>query len=231
MRTSRNPFFRVRATRGEEGSALMFALLALVFLTIIGLSLAVVTETEMMIGNNEQIAQETFYAAEAGVAAAISRLMITNSLDQDYFFIPVKNDDDDVTLGDKTLGYVVDFTDIYPVAWEDAPWTKANADDKYLSVFFRMDVRARRMAWDTTDKGPDCEAEIDTTLTPTSSSGDDPFDQIQAEKHLTLGFFASPLDGLNPDNMFKTIEKPDTFGCSAEKTDEQYVQDSDFGTT
>jgi hypothetical protein len=208
----------------------MFALLALVFLTIIGLSLAVVTETEMMIGNNEQIAQETFYAAEAGVAASISRLMITNSLGRDYFFIPAKDGDNDITLGDKTLGYVVDFTSIYPVAWEDAPWTKANADEKYLSVFFRMDVRARRMAWDTIDKGPDCEAEIDTALTPSSTSGEDPFDKIQAEKHLTLGFFVSPLDGLNPDNMFDALLKPDTFGCSAELDNTEYEQDESFGT-
>ena len=216
--------------RREEGSALMFALLALVFLTIIGLSLAVVTETEMMIGSNEQISQETFYAAEAGVAAAISRLMITNSLEEDYFFIPVKNGNTDVTVGDKTLGYVVDFTDIYPVAWEPAPWTKANADSEYLSVFFRMDVRARRMAWDTVDKGPDCEAQADPLLTPSSSSGSDPFAQIQGEKQLSLGFFVSPMDGLNPANMFDTIKKPDTFGCGPEKADDDYIQDNTFGS-
>ena len=217
--------------RREEGSALMFALLALVFLTIIGLSLAVVTETEMMIGTNEQIAQETFYAAEAGVAAAISRLMVSNALDRDYFYVPVKDaEGNDVTLGTKSLGYLVDFTDIYPVAWEPAPWTKANAEENYLSVFFRMDVRARRMAWDTVDEGPDCQAQIDPTLTPSSSSGTDPFDNIQAEKELTVGFFATPLDGLNPDNMTASLFKPDTFGCGAEKDNTYYVQDADYGT-
>ena len=204
------------SSRREEGSALMFALLALVFLTIIGLSLAVVTETEMMIGSNEQISQETFYAAEAGIAAAISRLMITNSLQGDYFFIPVKDGDDNVTVGSKTLGYVVDFTDIYPIASDTAPWTKANGETEYLSVFFHVDVRARRMAWDTADSGPDCEAEKDPILTPSSSSGDDPFSQIQAEKRLSLGFFVSPMDGLSSTTMLDAVDKSGTYGCSAE---------------
>lgn len=199
------------SSRPEEGSALMFALLALVFLTIIGLSLAVVTETEMMIGSNEQIAQETFYAAEAGIAAAVSRLMVTNSMAGDYFFVPVRNGDNNLTVGDKTLGYVVDFTDIYPISWADAPWTKANSG--YLSVFFHVDVRARRMAWDTLDSGPDCESQIEGTAY-TSSSGDNPFDQIQAEKQLNLGFFVSPTKGLSPDTMLASVKAPEDFGCA-----------------
>jgi hypothetical protein len=202
------------SSRREEGSALMFALLALVFLTVIGLSLAVVTETEMMIGSNEQISQETFYAAEAGIAAAISRLMITNSMTSDYFFIPVKDGENNVTVGAKTLGYVVDFNSIYPVAWEPAPWSKANGDDPLLSVFFHLDVRARRMAWDTVDPGPDCQGLINPGSTPSSSSGDNPFSQIQAEKRLSLGFFASPLKGLNPSTMYSAFDKPDIYGCS-----------------
>lgn len=210
--------------RREEGSALMFALLALVFLTIIGLSLAVVTETEMMIGTNDRVSRETFYAAEAGIGAAISRLMVTNSLEGDYFFIPVKDGDTDMTLGTKTLGYVVDFTAMYPVAWDFAPWTKADAESDYLSVFYRMEIRARRMAWDTLDQGPDCASQIDPGLTPSSSSGDNPFDLIQAEKRLSLGFFVSPVSL----EIFPP-ERPDRFGCSAPEDDNSYVQDGSYG--
>lgn len=77
--TTSHPVRKHRARR-EGGSALLFALLAMVFLTVIGLSLAVATETEMMIGTNEQISQETFFAAEAGVATAIAQLLINDDV-------------------------------------------------------------------------------------------------------------------------------------------------------
>ena len=40
---------------------------------VIGLSLAVTTQTELQIGTNEQIATRVFYAADAGLEVAVSR--------------------------------------------------------------------------------------------------------------------------------------------------------------
>lgn len=63
---------------GEEGSAYLIALLVLVLLTVIGLSLAFVTQTEMEIGANERVIQRIFYAADGGIAIATARVLVTS---------------------------------------------------------------------------------------------------------------------------------------------------------
>lgn len=72
MRTSSS---RQRTTTSERGSAYIVALLALLVLTIGGLSVALVTQTEMQIGVNERVLQRSFYSAESGLALASSYLL------------------------------------------------------------------------------------------------------------------------------------------------------------
>ena len=67
-----------RDPRGQEGSAYLIALLVLFLLSVIGLSLAFVTQTEMEIGSNERIIQRIFYAADGGVAIATAKVLVTN---------------------------------------------------------------------------------------------------------------------------------------------------------
>lgn len=68
----------VRRRSGEEGSAYVIALLVLVVLTIAGLSLVFVTQTEMEIGANERTVQRTLYEADSGIAIATARVLVTN---------------------------------------------------------------------------------------------------------------------------------------------------------
>ncbi len=211
-----------KRVRNDQGSALLLALLAMVFLTVIGLSLAVVTETEMLIGTNEQIAQETFFAAEAGVATAVSQLLVTNDLVSRYFAIEAHHGDAVRTVGDRTLGYSVDFTDVYPVAYDVAPYTSANegSSEPHFTGFFYTRVRARRMAWPGTV--PDCQSEIDRD--PDVAPVHDYFETVQAEKVLTLGFYVSPLPDLGGQALWDSFTMPDTFGCAPRKDKADYVQ-------
>jgi Tfp pilus assembly protein PilX len=62
----------------QQGSAYVITLLALVVLTILALSLTLITQSEMQIGANERIVQRVFYAADAGIAASVSRALVTN---------------------------------------------------------------------------------------------------------------------------------------------------------
>jgi hypothetical protein len=57
--------------RGEAGSAYIIALLVLVVLTIIGLGLTLVTQSEVQIGANERTANRSFYASDSGHSLAI----------------------------------------------------------------------------------------------------------------------------------------------------------------
>ena len=64
-----------RRRGGEEGSAYLIALLVLVVLTLFGLSLTLITQTEILIGANDRIVEKTFYAAESGLDLSISRAL------------------------------------------------------------------------------------------------------------------------------------------------------------
>jgi len=61
-----------RVHRRERGSAFVVALLVLLVLTIAGLALTLMTQTEVRIGANERAANRTFYASDSGVNVASS---------------------------------------------------------------------------------------------------------------------------------------------------------------
>jgi hypothetical protein len=59
----------------ESGSAYIVALMALLVLTIGGLSVALLSQTEMQVGANERLAERAFYAAESGLNVATSYIL------------------------------------------------------------------------------------------------------------------------------------------------------------
>jgi hypothetical protein len=61
--------------RGQEGSAYIIALMILVILTLLGLHLSLITQTEILIGTNDRVIEKTFYAAESGLDLSISRAL------------------------------------------------------------------------------------------------------------------------------------------------------------
>lgn len=132
--------------RNSTGSAFVIALMVMVVLTFIGLSLAMVTETEMLLGGNERLINRTFYSADSGTAAAVSQLMVTNSFDKLAFGLQDQPD-----LPDQPqFVHAVETTSLYPVMFEPAPESTANqGSDTVYSGFFHGRMRARRALGDT----------------------------------------------------------------------------------
>ena len=62
----------------HRGSAYVFTLVALLVLTVLSLTLVAVTQSEMILGANEQTRQRVFYAAESGIAIATARALVSN---------------------------------------------------------------------------------------------------------------------------------------------------------
>jgi PilX N-terminal len=62
----------------EAGSAYLIVLMVLVVLTILGLSLVLITKSEMEVGSNERSIQRVFYEADSGVAIGAARLLVSN---------------------------------------------------------------------------------------------------------------------------------------------------------
>jgi hypothetical protein len=67
------PLPLLRERRAESGSAYIVALLVLVVLTVLGLALALITQTEMQTGATEVTLQRAFYAADSGVSRSMAR--------------------------------------------------------------------------------------------------------------------------------------------------------------
>jgi len=65
--------FRPVPRAGEEGSAYLFVLFLLVILTVVGLSVALVTQSEVLIGGSERQSTREFYAAEAALRIQVAR--------------------------------------------------------------------------------------------------------------------------------------------------------------
>jgi hypothetical protein len=65
--------------RSEAGSAYVITLLALVVLTIMALSLALVTQTEVQVGSNERTVSRMFYAADSGLGVAVAEALLVNN--------------------------------------------------------------------------------------------------------------------------------------------------------
>lgn len=75
----------------EAGSAYIISLMAMVVLMIIGLSLSVVTQTEMQISANEKAIEQTFYSADSGVAIGTARALTRSG--QDPFTFRMNQED------------------------------------------------------------------------------------------------------------------------------------------
>jgi hypothetical protein len=63
------------ARTGERGSAYIIALLSLFLLLILGLSVSLFTQTEVIAGGQERLMERAFYSAEAGIDLSIGRAL------------------------------------------------------------------------------------------------------------------------------------------------------------
>ena len=156
------PSARLRS--GERGSAYVIALLVLVVLSIVGLSLAAVTQTEIQLGGNERTIQRTFYGAESGVGLSISRVLTVNqSTDQTtvtavepmQFVLPQRLE----PLGPTNLATRVEVSPYVPVLSAPCNWCPTNYDEtNFFKVNHAITSRATQLAWSGPSPDPPADA-------------------------------------------------------------------------
>ncbi len=78
----------------EAGSAYLATLLVLVVLTILGLSLAVITQTEVLIGGSEKQATRQLFNANSGINIATATEMVSAGSAAHKFTLPDPHGDD-----------------------------------------------------------------------------------------------------------------------------------------
>jgi len=116
--------------RSEAGSAYIITLMALVVLTIVGLSLSVVTQSELIIGANERVEKRTFYAADSGVSHALARALVQGDFEAR-----------EVTLEDPSnrlanVAFNVSMSPLLPIASPPCNLCQINNEGQYNSPAF-----------------------------------------------------------------------------------------------
>lgn len=95
------PVSAARSRRpSEEGSAYLATLLILVVLTILGLSLAVITQTEVLIGGSEKQATRQIFAAGSGLQLAATYEIVNRDSAAHQMNIGIRTED---ILGQDTV--------------------------------------------------------------------------------------------------------------------------------
>ena len=69
------------SSRSEEGSAYMVTLMVMLVLSIVGLSLTMISRTELMLSSNERTTERIFYAADSGIALAAAQILYKQRTD------------------------------------------------------------------------------------------------------------------------------------------------------
>ena len=67
-----------RPHRAQQGSVYVITLVVLLVLTVLGLSAALITQSEMQIGVNERLAETMFYAAGSGIEVSTAKAVATD---------------------------------------------------------------------------------------------------------------------------------------------------------
>ncbi len=131
----------------EAGSAFIVTLLCLVVLTIVGLSLALITQTERQLGVNERTAQRVFYAADSGTHMGTARVLAQN----DHNEMTVVLNERQGTLGLR-LADRVEVSRFHPILASPCNFCEINQGSQYFDVNHAITSTAERIGW--TGGGP-----------------------------------------------------------------------------
>jgi hypothetical protein len=191
----------------QRASAFLMAMIVLAVLTVVGLSLSMVTETEMRLGETEKTINEQFYANEAGTTVQIATLLATNGLEGVNVVIPSiaqsRSGNSPVNIGYDVVG-----SGLAPITTDELPYTKVNEGrgDKLFAFYYHMKTLARRTSWprspgeddDTVTTTPDCTKIADNELGRVLTS---------------TAFYYAPAGEL-PDTALITMSELDNAGVS-----------------
>jgi len=142
----------IRRRSSEDGSAYLVAILALVVLTVVGLSLALITQTEMQMGNNERLIERAFYTADSGIAFATAETLVTRR----PAWSEIKTLDDPPGTGLIRFEHHVDISPFYPIASSPCNLCDINNAGEYGSKTYHrtnhavVSISVRRVPGSTT---------------------------------------------------------------------------------
>lgn len=137
--------------RGEAGSAYILTLMALVVLTVLGLALALITQTEVQVGANEKTIHRTFYAADSGLGIAAAQALASGR------YTPTTVVLNRTQVGNANIADRVRISTLAPILTVRCDWCPANDDGvpKFWKVHHAATATSERIAWEGNGAPPD----------------------------------------------------------------------------
>lgn len=128
---------------GQSGSAYIITLMALLVLTVLGLALALITQTEMLVGSNEKKVNRTFYSADSGLAIAAAEALASGRYTASTVLL------NHTQVGLNNVADRVQVSPLVPVLTVRCDWCPANDDGvpKFFKVEHAVASTAERIAW------------------------------------------------------------------------------------
>ena len=133
-----------KARRGEAGRASIITLMALVVLTVLALSLAFITQTEVQVGANERTVNRTFYSADSGVGIAVAQALAGGQYRGTTVLLNVTE-----VGGVGHAAERVTITPLVPIQVSRCDWCPANDDGvpKFFKVNHAVSAVSQRISW------------------------------------------------------------------------------------
>lgn len=130
---------------GETGSAYLFALFVLFVLSVIGLSLALITQTEVQIGGAERQATRIFYGADSGL-----RIQLANHLVNGDVEAHTRAQGNPIVLDDRTIAgsrvrEFIEVSPFYPIFSGVCNLCMVNQDANYHAINHALTATASRV--------------------------------------------------------------------------------------
>jgi len=134
------------APRSEAGSAYLITISALAVLSLIGLALIAVTQTEVEIGASERNTNRVFYAADSGFAVATARALVSGAYTPVVVNVP-----DSVTGSPVVANNQISVSPFYPINDQPCNLCEINdageySDHGYRKINHAVTVTATRTA-------------------------------------------------------------------------------------
>lgn len=135
--------------RSQTGSAYVTVLLALFALTVLGLGVAFVTETEMQLGNNERTLERVLTAADTGIQVATAKALVVPDNRPMRLELADPGPRSDVTVQNE-----VDVTPLRPVLVTPCNLCMINQGSEFFKIDHAVTARVTRVVWSGTGPRP-----------------------------------------------------------------------------
>jgi Tfp pilus assembly protein PilX len=138
------------ARRRESGSAYIMTLMALVVLTLLGLALAMITQTEVAVGASEKTVSRTFYAADSGMGIAAAEALASGRYQAATVLL------NRTSVGGANVADRVQISPLAPILTVRCDWCPANDDGvpKFWKVHHAVTATSSRIAWNGSGPPP-----------------------------------------------------------------------------